>query len=153
MGGKGSGGYHGGGRPKKEKVEKEDKRSKSYDAVSWLEIHPEDIPIARENLIYRDKGFDSDGARQLYAAVCLKACADYKRATTRIMFTMDKKEYDKLVDTIRDCEEFFASDIFQFFINRIPVDEVKKAIRNTPDGLISNLWKASQNKQKPIEAL
>lgn len=106
-----------------------------YDAVKWLKKHPEDIPMAKENLAARDKGYDNDAVRNLMAAICLRACADYKAVLTghRPEKMMDPELIRK------DCHKFFSSDIFQFFINRMSVEEIEKTIEATPDGAISEL--------------
>ena len=116
---------------------KKDKRyGEKYDAVSWLKNHPEDIPLARENLAARDKGYDNDGLRQLLAAVCLRACADYKLATCGVHVRQRDPEV-----VIEDCHKFFDSDIFNIFINRISREEVERTIRSSPKGAISNSMK------------
>lgn len=106
-----------------------------YDAVKWLKKHPEDIPMAKENLAARDKGYDNDAVRNLMAAICLRACADYKAV-------LSGKRPEKLMNpelVMKDCHDFFSGDIFQFFINRMSVEEIEKTIRATPDGAISEL--------------
>ena len=147
MGGKGSGGWHGGGRPRKnaEKKEKEF-RTKEPDAVDWLKRYPEDIPMAKENLAYRDKGFDNDGVRQLFAAISLRACCDYKIASRG-----GRVDNKAPAVTMEDCHKFFSSDIFQYFVNRIPVEEIERYIRSTPDDAINSIWKLNQNNQKKVE--
>ena len=142
MGGSGSG-----RRPSKTKPKQEPK-SKEMDAVTWLKSHPEDIPMARENLQARDRGFADDDIRQLMAAICLKACIDYKYA---ISIRVKDTKYGKRM--MEDCHKFFGGDIFQFFVNGMPVDEIEKYIRATPDGAIKSIWKNMEVKQvaKPVE--
>jgi len=128
VGGLGSGRF-----PPKSKTES---KSKEYDAVTWLEHHPEDIPMARENLQARDRGFADDDIRQLMAAICLKACTDYKHAISR--YVCDTKYGQKM---IADCRKFFGGDIFQFFVNGMDVEEIERCIRATPENAINSIWK------------
>lgn len=134
MGGVGSGRY----KPKEKKMPK----SKEIDAVTWLQSHPEDIPMARENLQARDKGFANDDIRQLMAAMCLKACEDYKYAIGRGV--RDTKYGQRMME---DCHKFFGGDIFQFFVNGMPVDEIEKHIRATPADAIKSIWKRMEINQ------
>lgn len=121
---------------------KTDPVTKEHNAVTWLMQHPEDIPLARENLAYRDKGFDNDGIRQMMAAMCLKACIDYKHATSPYVIGTKKGEH-----TIDDCRKFFGGDIFQFFVNGMKVEEIEKHIRRTPEGAIQSMWKNMEAKK------
>ena len=172
MGGKGSGGAHGGGRPRKvnnvnwlkehpedislknemkfleERKRFKEEEKKSKDAVTWLKEHPEDIPLARENLAARETGYAADDVWQLFAAICLKACIDYKRASMGKW--CDGISPEKIM---RDCHRFFGEDMFQFFVNRISVEEIEKSIRATPEQAIHNLWRKSENKEQPKEAV
>ena len=108
-----------------------------WDAVTWCMFHPKDIPMARENLASRERGFDNEGVRQLMAAMCLKACVDYKRTiSSRII-----KESSIGQRTLKECREFFAGDIFQFFTNGMPVDEIEQHIREAPDVSIERMFK------------
>ena len=122
-------------------------KGKQPDAVTWLKHHPEDIPMARENLRARDRGFDDDNVRQLMAIICLKACADYKSATS---LTTKKKPEDrkKMID---DCHRFFESDMFQYFVNGMSVDEIEKDIRATPEDAIKAIWYRMENRQAEKE--
>ena len=146
MGGPGSGRFS--LKPIKEK------KVKQWDAVTWLESHPEDIPMARENLQARDRGFADDDFRQLMAAVCLKACTDYKYATSKGV--CDTKIGQKMIN---DCHKFFGGDIFQFFVNGMDVEEIERCIRATPESAINSIWKrmemsksAKISKNKETEA-
>ena len=121
------------------------RKHKNVDAVGWLQQHPEDIPMARENLAARDRGYDDDGIRHLFAAVCLRACVDYKSAT--MGRPVDKKDPDWTVD---DCKRFFRSEIFQYFINRVPPEEVERTIRATPKDAIQNIWSKNEKEQKEV---
>jgi len=107
-----------------------------WDAVRWIKCHPEDIPLARENLAARDRGYDNDGLRQLMAAISLRAVTDYSLATKGIHV-----DHTFPPITIEECERFFESDIFDFFINRINKDEVKKHIRGMNPEMIRAIWK------------
>lgn len=118
------------------------KNGYEWDAVTWLQSHPEDIPTARENLQARDKGFDNDNVRQLMAAICLKACVDYKYAISRGV--RDTKYGQRMME---DCHKFFEGDIFQFFVNGMSVDEIEKYIRATPEDSIKSIWKKMEVNQ------
>ena len=99
-------------------------------AVAWLMQHPEDIPLARENLACRDKGFDDDGVRALWATVCLEYCKDFKNA-----FLMRNRE------RMKECHEFFKGDIFQFYVNElISPEEVESRILQIPIEKIKEIW-------------
>ena len=128
MGGPGSGRF-----PPKPKIPS---KSKQIDAVTWLEMHPEDIPMARENLQARDRGFADDDFRQLMAAVCLKACIDYKYATSKGV--ADTKYGQNMIN---DCHKFFQGDVFQFFVNGMDVEEIERCIRSTPADAINTIWR------------
>lgn len=111
-------------------------------AVDWLKSHPEDIPIAKENLYYRDKGFDNDGVRNLFAAICLRACIDYSKASRGVY--VGNKAPGVVME---DCHNFFGNDIFQFFVNRIPVSEVERSLKSIPNGGIQDIWKKLEYNQ------
>lgn len=137
MGGPGSGRY-----PPKPKESKNNSEFKEIDAVTWLKAYPEDIPLARENLAARDRGFANDDVRQLMAAICLRACIDYKKAIhPRESWTNRNQR------TIKDCRNFFGGEIFQFFVNGMAVKDIEKAIQRTPEDAIKNIWKKMENKQ------
>ena len=112
----------------------EKKGYKTWDAVTWLKKHPEDIPMAKENLAARDRGYDDDAVRNLFAAISLRAATDYKLATNGI-----RTNHRDIKLTLKECHNFFGGDIFQYFINRISVDEIEKMIRSTPDGALASL--------------
>lgn len=140
MGGKGSGGWHGGGRPKKVKPAEEPKRmpySATPDAVTWLKFHPEDIPMARENLAARDRGYDSDGIRHVMAAMCFVACMDYQKHANRLKYYDDKKAEKEL----KECREFFHGDIFEFITNGVPPDKVEKILQRMEPGTLEHFWR------------
>lgn len=118
------------------------KDGRTYDAVGWLKSHPEDIPMARENLQIRDTGYADDDVRQLMAAICLKACVDYKRATRPNVISTKIGQ-----QTIKECREFFGNVIFQYFVNGLPVKDIEKAIQRTPEDAIGRIWKKMENKQ------
>lgn len=127
--------------PNKEKYEKyykkkTPKKVKNYDAVTWLEEHPEDIPMARENLDARDRGFDNDGIRNLFAAMSLRSCSDYNKAARGVR--VDNKDPDVVIE---ECRKFFDGDIFQLFINRIPTEEVERHLRDIPGVSFDTLMK------------
>lgn len=134
MGGPGSGRY-----PPKEKGAP---KGHQWDAVTWLKSHPEDIPLARENLAARDRGFEDDDVKQLMAAICLEACVDYKHA---IRPNVAMTKYG--IKTINELHIFFGQEMFQYFVNGMPVEEIEAAIRRTPEGAIKSLWKQSENNQ------
>ena len=115
--------------------EDEDKKSKIPGAVDWLEKHPEDIPLARENLEAR-KHYDDGALRNLFAAVSLRACVDYEKACRGVKVAGYEPSIVK-----EDCHNFFESEMFQMFINRIPTEEVERMIRSTPSGALSSLVK------------
>ena len=92
--------------------------------------------MARENLRARDRGFADDDIRQLMAAICLKACTDYKYATSK--YVCDTKIGQKMIN---DCHKFFGGDIFQFFVNCMDVEEIERCIRATPRDAINSIWK------------
>ena len=54
---------------------------RGWNRKKWLAEHPEDLPLDAENQMWRQRGWDDDGIRQLYAAICLRVCIDYKNAT------------------------------------------------------------------------
>lgn len=83
--------------------------------------------MARENLNARDTGYANEDVKQLMAAICLRACVDYKKATMPLVRDtyLGKR-------TLKDCRKFFGSDIFQYFVNDMPVREVEKVLRKTP---------------------
>lgn len=123
-------------------VRKKNPYNKEYDAVTWLEQHPEDIPLARENLQVRDRGYADDDVRQLMAAICLRACVDYKRANS------PKNRYTKAgQNAIDDCHKFFGGDIFQFFVNGMKVEEIERIILASPEGAISQIWRKMESNQ------
>ena len=116
--------------------------SKEWDAVTWLNQHPEDIPMAKENLQARDRGFANDDIRQLMAAMCLRACVDFKKANS------PKNRYTKAGQAaIDDCHKFFGGDIFQYFVNGMKVEEIERTILASPEGAISQIWKKMENNQ------
>ena len=115
-------------------VKRHNKEPKEVNAVEWVMTHREDIPMAKENLAARDKGFDDDAVRNLFAAISLRACADYKLACEGVQIGSRYPE-----ETMDDCHKFFDSDIFQYFINRIPVEEIERKIKETPKGQIETL--------------
>ena len=119
----------------KQLEKREKKKEKSWDAVTWIKSHPEDIPLARENLAARDH-YDDDALKNLMAAISLRACTDYKLATNGV-----RTDHADPRVTLEECHEFFNGDIFQYFINRIRISEVEKAIRSTPDGMLSSMVK------------
>jgi len=126
--------------------DKEDK-TKGWDRHKWLEAHPEDQWIDDENQKARKTGYADDDVRQLMAAICLRACVDYKKAS------LDKKVGGVHPETIMDeCDIFFKSDLFQFFVNRVPVEEIKRTIRATPEGAIHSIWKSNENNQQPVKS-
>ena len=110
-----------------------DRRRMPHDvgAVRWIKMHPEDIPMARENLAARDKGFDDDGVRKLFAAISLRACADYRNA--HMANYVAGKEPSRVMS---ECQKFFQGDIFQFFIDRMDIDVVKQLIKEDPNGIL-----------------
>ena len=122
------------------KMKPDDKRK--WDRKRWLEAHPEDIPLDEENQMWRRQGYDNDGIRQLFAAICLRVCIDYKNAT--LNRNVDGKTPE---ETIEDCRKFFKEDIFQFFVNRIPVEEIERTIRATPKDAIHSIWRNHENNQ------
>lgn len=119
---------------------------RGWNRKKWLAEHPEDLPLDAENQMWRQRGWDDDGIRQLYAAICLRVCIDYKNAT--LGKNVDGKSPE---DTIKDCQRFFSEDMFQFFVNRIPVPEIEKIIRATPKGAIHSIWRNHENNQQPQE--
>jgi len=118
------------------------KEGKEYTAVEWIQQHPEDIPIARENLAARDRGFANDDVRQLMAAICLTACIDFKFALRPNVITT---KYGQR--TIEECRKFFGEEMFQFFVNGMSVKEIEAAIRRTPEDAITSLWKNIEKSQ------
>ena len=80
----------------------------------WTE---EDYKMHAENLAARPY-YTEDGIRRLYAAVCLRAIQDYKSSSA----------YER-----RHIKDFFDSDMFAFFTNGIPGDEVARIIDNMPE--------------------
>jgi len=123
---------------------KEDKRG--MNRHKWLSMHPEDYPMDAENQAARTQGWDDDGFRTLIAAVCLRACADYKKAS--VGKNVDGKPPDKVME---ECRRFFQDDLFQFFVNRISVSEIERYIRATPEGFIHSIWHKNENEQVPVE--
>lgn len=99
-----------------------------------------------ENQKARQRGFDNDGFRALIAAVCLRSCADYKKAS--VGKNVDGKHPDKI---LRECRKFFDDDMFQFFVNGMPVAEIERCIRATPEGAIHAIWCKNENGQRPFE--
>ena len=132
-------------KPKKERKEKED-RPPLWNRHTWLAKHPDDRPMDIENQKARQRGFDNDGFRALIAAVCLRACADYKKAS--VGKKVDGKHPDKV---LRDCRRFFGEDMFQFFVNGMTVAEIERYIRATPEGSIHAIWCKNENAQRPFE--
>lgn len=114
------------------------KEHEKYNRFSWLLEHPEDKPLDEENQRVRKKGFEDDDARNLMAAICLRACIDYKAASTGV--EIDGYLPEK---TLKDCHEFFQSEMFQYFAKGMPATEVEKLIRSTPKGQLHILWKES----------
>ena len=118
------------------------KDGRGFDAVDWIKLHPEDIPMARENIQARDRGFADDDVRQLMAAICLEACVDYKRALRPNVINTKIGQ-----QTIKDCRRYFGEEIFQYFVNGMPVKDIEAAIRRTPEDAIKRIWKKMENKQ------
>ncbi len=108
---------------------------KTWDAVTWLESHPEDIPLAKENLAAREY-YDNDGIRSLLAAVSLKACADYKDASRGLY--VDKQPPER---TMKECHTFFCGEVFSMFIGNMTPEEAEKHIKDTPNGALNSIWK------------
>ena len=116
---------------------------KSFTRKTWLEAHPEDQWIDDENQYIRKTGYEDDDVRKLMAAICLQACIDYKRAS------MGRKVWHMAPEVaLEELHIFFGSPMFQFFVNRIPISEIERYIKATPDGCISTLWKKKQYSQK-----
>lgn len=126
--------------PRKKRIAK--KETREYTAVTWLEEHPEDIPIARENLEARKRGFSNDDIRQLMAAMCLRACVDYKKACNPR--NRNTEQGEKAID---ECRKFFKGEIFQYFTNGMSLNEIERIIRATPDGGIHQIWRKMENDQ------
>lgn len=123
-----------------------EKKSKRYTRKVWLREHPEDQWIDDENQMSRKTGYSNDDIRQLMAAICLRACVDYKKASMGQHIDGIKPEV-----MMEQCHYFFMDDIFQYFVNRIPVEEIEQMIKNTPPGSIHSIWKKSENLQKPVK--
>ena len=128
--------------PRKFYKKKRDKEDHEWDRKKWLKYHPEDKWIDEENMKARKTGYADDDVRQLFAAVCLRACIDYKRVTSGRRI---KGEYPE--ETLDECEAFFKDEMFQFFVNRMPVEEVEKIIRATPENAIRNIWVKNEERQ------
>lgn len=112
-------------------------------AVEWLKRHPEDIPLARENLFYRDQGFDEDGVRALWATICLEYCKDFKTA-----FIV------KDMTTMKRCHTFFKGDIFQFFTNEsMSPEKIESKILQIPVEKIKAMWKAQESGSQFLQRL
>lgn len=109
---------------------------KIWDAPAWLEYHPEDIPMDKENLAARARGYDDDHLKQLFAGICLRACVDYRAA-------LDGKQVDGKdpAFTIEECEAFFQGETFQYLVGEMSLESIRKMIRATPPGAIGYLWK------------
>lgn len=116
----------------KSKVSPADRKRKHVDAVTWLKQHPEDIPLAKENLEMREH-YNEDGLMSLMAMTCLRATADYKLASNGSIVDYVAPEV-----TIEECRKFFSSEMFQYFINDPEVKRIENKIVNTPDGVITN---------------
>lgn len=131
---------------KKYKTDKPKEPPKIMNRKRWLELHPEDQWLDDENQRARKTGYANDDVRQLMAAICLRACVDYKRATLG-----EKLEGETVEETLERCHEFFSDpdDIFQLFVNRMPVADIEKAIRATPKGSIHAIWKQNEYSQVP----
>ena len=106
------------------------------DRKKWLEIHPEDIPMDEENQRSRQHGWDKDGVRQLFAAICLRTCIDYKTASMGRQ--IEGKKSDKIAI---DCRQAFNEDLFEFFTNGMKPKEIEKILLRTPKSTIHNIWK------------
>lgn len=65
--------------------------------------------------------------KRLMAGVCLQACLDYKKAV--ISKDLNDK---KRIKTIQECREFFGGELFQSFVNDIPVIEIEKSLLRIP---------------------
>jgi len=122
------------------KKKPDDKRG--WNRKKWLKAHPEDQWIDDENRMWRKHGWDDDGFRQLCAAICLRICVDYKNAS--MGRNVDGRPAEEVID---DCRKFFGEDLFQFFVNRIPVPEIEKIIRATPKDSIHSIWRNHENNQ------
>ena len=115
---------------------------RSWNRKKWLTAHPEDQWIDDENQAWRQHGWDNDGIRQLFAAICLRVCIDYKNAS--MGRNVDGRPAEEVLD---DCRKFFKEEIFQFFVNRIPVEEIERTIRATPKDAIHSIWRNHENNQ------
>lgn len=100
---------------------------------SWLKEHPEDQWIDDENQRARKTGYYDDDVKHLMVAICARACDDYKRASLRLGLSGDSNHDRVNPETIMDeCRQFFRDDIFQHFVNRMPVEKIEKMIMETP---------------------
>ena len=97
------------------------------------------MDIAKQYMEPHRIAYDNDSYRALMAAVCLKACVDYRKAIAGKM--VDGKMPDVV---IKECRRFFDDDMFQFFVNRIPVSEIERYISATPEGAIHSIWRRNE---------
>ena len=99
----------------------------------WLKMFPEMQWLDDENMAVRAAGFDNDGVRSLMAAICMKAIIDYKNVINR-----NDEEAIKIKE---ECLEFFDSEMFQFYVNGMEVEEVVGIIARMPRELLHRFYR------------
>lgn len=122
-----------------------------YTREGWMLEHPEDKDLDDENMRARKTGYADDDVRHLMSAICLRACADYKRAVHGLCIGEKQREALQPDEAIAELREFFGSEIFQYFVNGMKVKDIESYIRSTPPGSIHSLWRKIEDSQQPIE--
>lgn len=129
------------------------KNKEEYDQKT-ANLTPEEQEMRKENLEARDH-FGTNDCRKLCAAVCLRAILDYKRMTKKLeqyheyvdfrnMTTKNarfktkvpkktREHIEHLQKDIKECEEFFQSDMFTACVGLDgSLDEIKAKIKKIP---------------------
>lgn len=117
-----------------------EKTHHKFNRYTWLAIHPEDIPMDRENQKTRKTGYANDDARNLMAAICLRVCMDYKAARDGVVIDNYTPK-----ETMDECRKFFVGDMFQYFVNGMSVKDVEERLKAIPRGKLRSLWRYIAN--------
>lgn len=117
------------------------KEHKQFNRKTWLEKHPEDIVIDRENQAARIHGYENDDVRRLFAAIAMQTCMDYKDA----LKTDSKFTEEYRMDEQRDCMKAFGEEHFQTLLGGISPEQIARSIRDVPESKLRNLMYVYNN--------
>lgn len=132
------------------------KKKKPYNQKT-AKLTPEEQAMREENLEAR-KNMNDSAVRNLFSAVCLNSCHEYravmrkiralsmrdlmytapiamkKRGRPRSISKKDSEELEKLLETKKELEEFFDGDIFASLTGVSGKEEAIRKILSIPDG-------------------